>query len=106
MLQHFGANPLRCSGPTKLGGTMRTYTYRAPMCALAAAVGMACGVGRTASAQQPQTADANPSAGLEEITVTGTRIRRDGYTAPTPTTVVDNNFMESLGIGTRSEERR
>jgi len=77
---------------------MRTYTYRAPLCALAAAVGMALGVGRTAIAQQPQAAQQDPAQGLEEITVTGTRIRRDGYTAPTPTTVVDNSFMESLGI--------
>jgi iron complex outermembrane recepter protein len=37
-------------------------------------------------------------ATLEEITVTGTRIRRDDFTTPTPTTVVDNQFMENLGI--------
>jgi outer membrane receptor protein involved in Fe transport len=35
---------------------------------------------------------------LEEVTVTGTRIRRDGYTAPTPTTVVDSEYMQNLGL--------
>src|SRR5690606_40221039 len=34
----------------------------------------------------------------EEVIVTGSRIRREGYDAPTPTTVVDNTFMDSLGI--------
>jgi len=77
---------------------MRTSTYRAPVCALAAAVGMLCGAGRTANAQQQEAAQPAAAGGPEEITVTGTRIRRDGYTAPTPTTVVDNSFMESLGI--------
>ena len=48
-----------------------------------------------ATAQQPPAAS---PASLEEITVTGTRIRRDGYNAPTPTTVVDNQYMESLGL--------
>jgi iron complex outermembrane recepter protein len=44
-----------------------------------------------ASAQEAATAQ-------EEVIVTGSRIRREGYDAPTPTTVVDNAFMESLGI--------
>jgi iron complex outermembrane receptor protein len=48
-----------------------------------------------ATAQEPPAPAAD---GLEEITVTGTRIRRDGYNAPTPTTVVDNQFMENLGL--------
>src|SRR5688572_32233810 len=75
---------------------MRTYLYRARVCALATAVSMAC-AGRMAVAEQE---DEQPAAagGLEEITVTGTRIRRDGYAAPTPTTVVDNAYMESLGV--------
>src|SRR5262245_14927272 len=77
---------------------MRTHTYRAPLCALAAAVGMALGGDRAAIAQQTQAAQQDPAQGRQEITVTGTRIRGDGYTAPTPTTVVDNGFMESLGI--------
>jgi outer membrane receptor protein involved in Fe transport len=50
---------------------------------------------KTGHAQEPA---AQTPASLEEITVTGTRIRRDGYTAPTPTTVVDNQAMERLGI--------
>ena len=51
--------------------------------------------GRAGEAQEPAE---QPAATLEEITVTGTRIRRDGYTAPTPTTIVDSEYMESLGI--------
>ena len=50
---------------------------------------------RAGEAQEPAE---QPAATLEEITVTGTRIRRDGYTAPTPTTIVDSEYMESLGI--------
>ena len=76
---------------------MRTSTYRAPMCALAAAVGMLCGVGRTANAQQQEAAQPAAAGGLEEITVTGTRIRRDGYNAPTPTTIVDNSTWRAWG---------
>src|SRR5687768_10598075 len=77
---------------------MRTYSYGAPFCALAAAVALACGAGRTAVAQQQEPVPPAGAGGLEEITVTGTRIRRDGYNAPTPTTVVDSNYMESLGV--------
>ena len=40
----------------------------------------------------------DPGATLEEVTVTGTRIRRDDFSTPTPTTVVDDAFMDSLGI--------
>jgi outer membrane receptor protein involved in Fe transport len=59
---------------------------------------MACGGGRTALGQPQEAAQPTAAGGLEEITVTGTRIRRDGYTAPTPTTVVDSAYMESLGV--------
>jgi iron complex outermembrane receptor protein len=39
-----------------------------------------------------------PGVALEEVTVTGTRIRRDDFSTPTPTTVIDDSFMDSLGI--------
>ncbi len=38
------------------------------------------------------------SEGLEEITVTGTRIRRSDYTSPTPTTTVDGEYLRDLGL--------
>jgi outer membrane receptor protein involved in Fe transport len=42
-----------------------------------------------AAAQAPA-----PSAVLEEIVVSGSRIRREGYTAPTPVTVVNADVLE------------
>ena len=35
---------------------------------------------------------------LEEITVTGSRIRRSDYTSPTPTTTVDGEYLRDLGL--------
>jgi iron complex outermembrane receptor protein len=46
----------------------------------------------TAGVVQAQDAD-----GLEEITVTGSRIVRDGITAPTPVTVVSSERLQNLG---------
>ncbi|HVY80351.1 MAG TPA: hypothetical protein VG994_05160, partial [Steroidobacteraceae bacterium] len=44
------------------------------------------------------TARAQDEAGaLEEVTVTGSRIVRDGITAPTPVTVVNAERFENLG---------
>ena len=58
--------------------------------------------GGQASAQTAQTAQAQPAPAqsaqapaLEEITVTATRIVRDGYEAPTPTTVIGAEQIES-----------
>jgi outer membrane receptor protein involved in Fe transport len=68
------------------------------------------GLGATAQAQQAQQGPAKPAdetasqAGapaptLEEITVTGSRIKRTSdFTTPTPTTVIDNSQMENLGM--------
>jgi outer membrane receptor protein involved in Fe transport len=42
--------------------------------------------------QEPQ-----PAATLEEVTVTGSRITRDGTTTPTPVTVVSQERLEDLG---------
>jgi outer membrane receptor protein involved in Fe transport len=68
------------------------------------------GLGATAHAQQAPQASAKPAdetasqAGapaptLEEITVTGSRIKRTSdFTTPTPTTVIDSSAMDNLGM--------
>lgn len=62
------------------------------------------GLGTTAQAQQKPAdestaAQSGAPATLEEITVTGSRIKRTSdFTTPTPTTVIDNSSMESLGM--------
>ena len=67
------------------------------------------GLGATAQAQQapqgPKPADETatqagaPAPTLEETTVTGSRIKRTSdFTTATPTTVIDNSAMESLGM--------
>jgi iron complex outermembrane receptor protein len=48
---------------------------------------------QTASAQSAQSTQAAQASGVEEIVVTGTRIIRDGYSAPTPVEVLS---MEDL----------
>ena len=46
-------------------------------------------------ADQPTATAAN----LEEITVTGSRIKRtNDFNTPTPTTVIDSSAMESVGV--------
>ncbi|HEU4616702.1 MAG TPA: Plug domain-containing protein, partial [Gammaproteobacteria bacterium] len=57
--------------------------------------------GAAAQAQQPadQGNAAQAPASLEEITVTGSRIRRTSdFDTPNPTTVVDDSYMRNLGI--------
>jgi len=48
--------------------------------------------------QQPAAADEGPDRSLEEITVTGSRIRRDDFSSAQPTTVMDNEYLKNLGI--------
>lgn len=61
------------------------------------------GLGATAQAQQ-KPADETPAGGgapatLEEITVTGSRIKRtNDFNTPTPTTVIDASAMDSVGV--------
>ena len=52
-----------------------------------------------AMAAQPAAAEEN----LDEITVTGSRIKRDGFEAPSPLTVIDAAQMEKLGQTNVSE---
>ena len=51
--------------------------------------------GTTAYAQDQQTAAAPQAAEVEEVIVTGTRVVRDGYEAPTPLTVVGVEAIET-----------
>jgi len=53
------------------------------------AVALSTLLGQTAYGQTVQTAAAAPEVEVEEVIVTGSRIVRDGYEAPTPTTVLD-----------------
>jgi iron complex outermembrane recepter protein len=55
------------------------------------------GIGHAAFGQQPS--GAQPPQNLEEITVTGSRIRRTtDFDTSNPTTVVDDSFIKNLGI--------
>lgn len=44
------------------------------------------------------TAQDTASAQLEEVTVTGTRIIRSGFEAPTPTSVLDEDHLEAMAV--------
>src|SRR5580700_2024790 len=64
------------------------------------AVGLV-GLSSPASAQEPPAASssAGGTVSLEEVTVTGSRIKRTtDFNTPTPTTVIDSATMESLGL--------
>lgn len=60
---------------------------------IAAAVSLSASVTNLAHA-----ADAETASALEEVTVTGSRIRRDDFSNPQPTTVVGGDMLENLGI--------
>ena len=54
----------------------------------------------SAFGQEAPPPDSSAAPALQEVTVTGSRIRRStDFTAPTPTTVIDAVTMENLGIG-------
>ena len=53
-----------------------------------------CGRGRQLRAQPQAQAG---GAGLEEIFVTGSRISRQGFDAPTPVTSIDSDYLLDLG---------
>jgi outer membrane receptor protein involved in Fe transport len=59
---------------------------------IAAAISLSAGAANLAYAQDEE------AAALEEITVTGSRIRRDDFSNPQPTTVVGGDMLENLGI--------
>lgn len=41
---------------------------------------------------------AHPAERLEEIVVTGSCVIRDGFTSPTPVTVLDEDYLNNLSI--------
>lgn len=55
-------------------------------------LGYALTAGHSAAQEQPQA-----PATLEEVTITGSRIARDGTTTPTPVTVVNQERLQDLG---------
>jgi iron complex outermembrane recepter protein len=71
-------------------------TFNKYLLGVSAVVGLAS----LAGAQQAVTADkGEKAAGLEEITVTGSRIKRStDFDLGTPTTVVDSSYLQNLGI--------
>src|SRR5215471_2792354 len=72
---------------------VRALAFGGSGCALALAL---FGVGGAAHAQET---GAQPQQNLEEIVVTGSRIRRTtDFDTSNPTTVVDSSYMNSLGI--------
>ena len=64
------------------------------------AVALSLGFGAAHAQEAPAGASAgNTPATLEEVTVTGSRIKRtNDFNTPTPTTVIDSDIMNSLGI--------
>jgi outer membrane receptor protein involved in Fe transport len=62
-----------------------------------AAVTAGAGFSGALQAQEEETEEGGGRS-LEEITVTGTRIRNDDFNSPTPTTVVDSEYLQNLGI--------
>ncbi|MDQ1303411.1 MAG: iron complex outerrane recepter protein [Pseudomonadota bacterium] len=56
-----------------------------------------CVAGAWSPLALPADAADSDDAGLVEVTVTGTRIRQDGITAPTPVTVVGAERLQDLG---------
>ncbi len=66
---------------------------------IAAAI-LSASVANLAYAAEPADAADEPEAAsaLEEVTVTGSRIRRDDFSNPQPTTVVGGDMLENLGI--------
>ena len=48
--------------------------------------------------QQPAAAGESQDRSLEEITVTGSRIRRDDFSSAQPTTVMDSQYLQNLGV--------
>lgn len=55
--------------------------------------------GPTAAQEAPAASSSSGAVSLEEVTVTGSRIKRtNDFNTPTPTTVIDNATMDSLGL--------
>jgi iron complex outermembrane receptor protein len=63
-------------------------------CGISVAAAVSMILGSVAQAQTPASDDNT----LQEVTVTGSRIQRSGFTAPTPVTVIGSERLEQRGI--------
>ena len=80
---------------------IRTSFKTSLRCSAALAVTLAAGFGQAAFAQQTQLAAAAATeASVDEIVVTGTRVVRDGYEAPTPVSVIGVEEIEDAATAT------
>jgi outer membrane receptor protein involved in Fe transport len=73
----------------------RSFARQRKMLAAAVAITAAAGSRAIAVAQPQPQPSASP---VDEISVTGTRIRRDDFSNPQPTTVVTGELINSLGL--------
>ncbi|MEQ8207823.1 MAG: hypothetical protein RIA65_16730, partial [Woeseia sp.] len=85
-IERMAATPLLTDAARKAssGGSMARL-----LSAVAVSLAVAAGGSSAALAQQPA------GAAIEEVVVTGSRIVRDGYDSPTPTTVVGSEQIQS-----------
>jgi outer membrane receptor protein involved in Fe transport len=80
-----------------MGG--QTLETRARLRALAAAIAAVVGsIGFSGALYAQEPAEDESLSVSDEVTVTGTRIRQDDFSTPTPTTVVDSEYLDNLGI--------
>ena len=80
---------------------MRHQLATARVGRLASAIALALSgatVATSANAQAASRSRREAVRSLEEITVTGSRIRRDDFSSPQPTTVMDNQYLQNLGV--------
>lgn len=78
---------------------MTTPTAAAKLSLLAGVAAILVPVQSLAQEAEPAVQpESSAASGTAEILVTATRIARDGYTAPTPTTVVSQQFVEQRAI--------
>ncbi len=80
-----------------VSSTSRNSPTGVALCALAVSMSLS----GAAWAQQAPPADTNAAGtqSLDEVTVTGSRIRRTtDFDTPNPTTVVDSSYLQNLGI--------
>ncbi len=83
------------------GSASRVSGAAGMLCVLTASLALAphAFAQQTPPAAQPAPASTDQAAPLEEVTVTGSRIKRTtDFTTATPTTVIDTTAMENVGV--------
>ncbi len=103
IVRHAVATALQAAAAERDARLTSSNTSRLPLSGPAlAALAVSIGLSGTAFAQQAPgntTAASNEPATLDEVTVTGSRIRRTtDFDTPNPTTVVDSDYLRNLGI--------